>query len=137
MSGTLPLALLSEENTRIGAVCQPALPWSWTNGLRHDLALSPKDLSDGLDRIGSQKLVVLGFRFDTDRTAPKERFDEVVKRVVSAGGIYWRFPISSAEEPNEKHATFTFDFSDAPGSPTLQRFGNLVTEFKRALEETN
>jgi len=135
MSGTLPLALMSEPGTRIAAVCQPALPMlPWTQQRRRNLALGVDDLNAGFARINTGHLVVLGFRYKDDGLSTAGRLEEIQRHMAPDGGTYRDYQIPPEEDPMTQHATFTSGYGSAA---TQRRFADLVTEFTRALSHPN
>lgn len=138
LTGTFPLALLSESNIAAVVISQPALPFSpW--GLRAP-GLAAEDLQMAAERVKREKIPVLAWRFVSDPIGPGEKFFTLaaafrdttnhtwfVDRTITAGEMTaWGIPEKS-------HPVLTGAYDHTPGHPTRQRFDELTNYFNARL----
>jgi dienelactone hydrolase len=76
LSGSLPLALLSEPSVKAVVLSQPALPLErFTYVQRAALGLSASNLCQASNRVAKEGIPILGLRFGTDKICQAQRFE--------------------------------------------------------------
>jgi hypothetical protein len=77
LTGSLPLALLSNTNVKAVVLSQPATPFGFTYRQKSALGLSPADLHFAINRVSQEHLAILGLRFATDTICTSNRFNSL------------------------------------------------------------
>jgi dienelactone hydrolase len=140
LTGSWPLALMTDSAVQIAVICQPAVPFvPCTANRRRDLALCEADLRPGVERIRQEHLTLLGVRFSNDSKSTAERLWNV-RDLLGSRGRFVDATIApqeySTNMPANAHSVFTAHFADECGRPfpaTQRRFDQLVDEFRAAL----
>jgi hypothetical protein len=128
LTGSLSVALLSEECVGAAVVCQPATPIAaWTKSRKEALNLAPLDLTLAKQRSSRSDVPpILGFRFEQDSLSPSNRFDQL-KRLF--GDKFIEQKISAAfyaKESPGAHSVFTGAYDDQAEVATNECFRNLM-----------
>lgn len=125
LTGTMPLALLSNEHVRAVVVSQPTLPLlAFSGEAKASLALSALELGTAIERTGRGQAEILGFRFQGDSLAKRDKLATLQE---AFGPAYIDREICSTDyakyhiKPNA-HSVLIYDWqSRPPDHPTNVR----------------
>jgi len=132
LTGSFPLALMSETQVQAVVVCQPATPvWNWNASRKADLGLSPEDIAVAVRASQARNIPVFGVRFELDTVANGEKF----KHLRGLFGLsFLDYTIRRPEYFDESgkrildakaHSVFAGCFVGSTNHPTFQRFQDL------------
>jgi dienelactone hydrolase len=128
LTGGFALAMSVDPIMIAPVLSQPSLPLGFNAAHRRALGISDEDLRVVKDRV-SQGLCVMGLRFTGDTSAPAERFARLREEL---GDNFIGVEIDSSQNNpwgyrKGAHSVLTEDYSDAPGSPTRQALGDVLS----------
>jgi dienelactone hydrolase len=140
LTGGIVLSLLVDDTVLAPVLSQPALPLllpfpgvSPVDARKRALGISPDVLAEAVKR--SAMAPILGYRFQTDTTCPRERFETLRQ---TFGENFHGTEIPTGPEnpgniPNGSHSVLTAAFVDEPGHPTRKALDEVLARFKRQL----
>jgi len=140
LTGGIVLSLLLDDTVLAPVLSQPAMPLLLKlPGLppiderKAALGISPDHLQEAVKR--SAAAPILGYRFATDTTCPKERFDtlETTFGANFRGTQIPTGPENPGNIPNGAHSVLTEYFVDEPGHPTRQALDEILAQFGKQL----
>ncbi len=124
LTGSLPLALLSEPNVMLVVLSQPATPlWRFTFDQRAALALSPCDLRFAEKRVAKENIKVIGLRFAADRICQAQRFENL-QYCFGTNFLDWTIPLRDCP-PDQPHSVLCENYDNTEGSATRSRLETL------------
>jgi dienelactone hydrolase len=139
-TGGIVLSLLVDDTVLAPVVSQPALPLLVpfpgappVAERKAALGLSPAELQAAVAR--SATVPILGYRFETDKVCPKERF-ATLRQTFGPGFRGTEIPTGPGHPgdiPDGAHAVLTKSFVDQPGHPTRKALDEILAHFKRQL----
>ena len=138
LTGTLPLALLSEKPVQAVVMCQPATPFYFLSAgyaRRAALNISGADLAFAKQRVSSEQIELLGFRFAGDKLCQAQRFEQLEHQFGPAFKDL-TIPLSDYDKnaiPQGAHSVLCGHYNDCAGHPTRQRFDRMVEYLQRSL----
>lgn len=137
LTGSYPLALLSDRRVVAPVLAQPALPLlAWCDAGRRALDLSPADLAHARSRVVDEGLGVFALRFEEDGYSPAPRFARLCELFGDAfdGQEISACEVAEAGLPPDAHATLTEHFSREPSHPIGKRLPKLLAFLHDALD---
>jgi dienelactone hydrolase len=144
MTGGVVLALMVDDSVLAPVTCQPSLPLHQLtlpgSGARARqkaaLGISPRDLAAARER--SRTVPILGYRFETDETCPRERFATLRSEFGDGfrGTEFPTGPDSPGRVPHRAHSVLTGAFAnfDDATHPTRRAFDEILAHFKEHLK---
>lgn len=137
-TGNFALSMMLEGPTMAPVVCQPSLPLEDPAGV----GLSSSELKTIKDRLESENLSVLGFRFKGDKWCKAERFS-AYSRALGERFVVTELPDEAANSnppPFFKHvvasphSVVTAHLIDAQGEPTMLARDAILAFFRKQLD---
>jgi hypothetical protein len=130
-TGTFALSLMLEPAVRAPVLSQPSLPV----GRRGGMHIAPAELARVKERLESEDLTVLAYRFEGDAFCRAERFaayeaalgDRFVGRVLPDSAAN---PAAPMKNP---HSVVTLHLVDREGEPTRQALDEILDFFRTRL----
>jgi dienelactone hydrolase len=130
LTGTLPIALLTEPNVKVAVCSQPATPLftAFSKSRQAALNLYPKDLYAARSAAATNKAQILVFRFEKDKMSPAARFSRITN---SFTGCVTGKVIEACEykhyhlKPNA-HSVLTHSYSNEAHHPTRECFEQMM-----------
>ena len=137
LTGTLPLALLSDTNVDVVVLSQPAIPFSifHSKAAERALALSPGDLEAATNRVAAERIKVMGLRFASDWICSSNRFNTLTN-CFGANFVDLTIPMQNCKTNScsTLHSVLCEQYDNTWGSPTRERFEEVITNFNEALK---
>lgn len=125
LTGSLPLALLSEDAVVAPVLSQPSLPFGSALDKRRALGISQADLTHAIH--ARADVPILGLRFEKDWISPRDRFDTLEKLFPTRfRGICLPAHKPHAGSKHSNHAVLSASYCDDPGSSTREAFEETV-----------
>ncbi|WP_347955748.1 dienelactone hydrolase family protein [Gordonia aichiensis] len=134
VSGGFALAMAVDETMIAPVLSQPSLPLGITPGRRHNIDISPSELTTVKARC-AKGLQVMGARFEGDRLVPSSRF-QFLREQLGDAFIGVDLPAESANPAAliPPHSVVTEHLIDEPGQPTRDTLDEIIDFFRRKLE---
>ncbi len=129
LTGGFALAMLLEDCVAAPVLSQPSLPLAlpWNASVqRFDLGLDDEDLACVKKRVASERIPILGFRFQGDRISPPERFQRLERE----------FPetFRANRVPGDHHSVLTIHFHHLNEAERQAVWTTLVTFLNERLK---
>jgi dienelactone hydrolase len=138
LSGSLPLALLSERSVRAVVLSQPAIPFLRSSQEEAALGLSPEDLFVATNRVAFEKIPIMALRFETDLICQKRRFD-TLKYELGTNFVDLTIPLKEYNadmlKDGHPHAVLTQWYCGVTNSATRSRFEKVVEYLHDRLDQ--
>jgi dienelactone hydrolase len=140
LTGSVPIALLTDNRVRAVAACHPALPFlPITRGRARALGLTDDDANAGFSQGTAGGKAVYLVRFETDVISTEGRIGRI-EDAIKAPGVVSNATIMKSEygsyyTDSPHHSVFCEEYNGTPGSPTLDRYDKLVACFHEALRQ--
>ena len=132
LTGSLPLALLTEPCVKAVVCCEPSLPLL---GHKSDLGISRDESKAAQNRVD---VPILVYRFRNDTISTHERFEAIRKLV---GSRFGGSELPNVEQHSAKshadHAVMTHSYSDCENSPTRRAFDAVISYLRLQLISPN
>lgn len=135
LTGNVVLALMVDDVVMAPVTCQPSLPFGLTAAHRSELGVSPDDLACARDR--SRTVPLLGYRYQTDGTCPRERFVRLRQEFGDGfrGTEFATGPHAPGKPPHGAHSVLTGPHADLddPAHPARRALDEILAHFRERL----
>ena len=137
-TGNFALSMMLEPAMIAPVMCEPSLPLDNPSGL----AIAPEELSTIADRLKTDDLTVMGYRFEGDSFCQAERFaaysqalgKNFIGRVLpDSAGNQKDLPPFAKDVVGHPHSVVTTHLIDEVGQPTLAARDEIIDFFKQRL----
>ncbi|WP_413441775.1 dienelactone hydrolase family protein [Synechococcus sp. MIT S1220] len=137
-TGNFALSMMLEPAVVAPVMCEPSLPLDNPSAL----AISTEEISTIAERMKTDQLTVLGYRFEGDSFCRAERFaaysdalgDQFIGRVLpDSAGNTKDLPPFTKEVVGHPHSVVTTHLIDEIGEPTLAARDEIIAFFKERL----
>ena len=137
-TGGFALAMAVDERMLAPVLSQPSLPFGFGKKSKHNIDISPRDLTRVKQRVEDEDLKVLGMRFCGDPLVPGDRF-QFLREQLGDGFVGIELD-DSAANPDFRmrpHSVLTNHLIDEPGEPTRDALNQVLDLFRTKLLQGN
>jgi dienelactone hydrolase len=134
-TGGFALAMMVDDAVVAPVLSQPSLPLPISASRKHDVGVSPDDLTRARQHAHAADLCLLGLRFTGDSFVPTERFERLRQEF---GDRFVAVEIDSSPgnpygNPRRAHSVLTEHLVDQPGHPTRAALDQVLDFFRTRL----
>jgi dienelactone hydrolase len=134
-TGGFALAMMVDDAVVAPVLSQPSLPLPISASRKHDLGVSPEDLTRARQHARDADVCLLGLRFTGDSFVPAERFERLRQEF---GDRFVAVEIDSSPanphgNPRRAHSVLTEHLVDEPGHPTQAALTQVLEFFRTRL----
>jgi len=136
LTGHLVISTMLDESVLVPVLCEPSVPlFAVTKKRKAAAGVPEEDLARAAQR--AKQAPLLGFRFDTDKKCPRERFQTLKG---AFGGCFHGESIPTGPNnpgniPEKAHSVLTEYYVDGPNHPTRMAFEKIVERLGGLLGE--
>lgn len=129
-TGNFALSMMLEPAVKAPVLSQPSLPLGRAGGMH----IAPEELAQVRDRLEREDLVVLGYRFESDRLCKAERF-AAYREALGDRFRGRELPDSAAATgaPIDPHSVVTIHLIDEEGEPTHDAVEEILAFLRERL----
>jgi dienelactone hydrolase len=130
-TGNFALNLMLEKSVLAPVLSQPSLPMFRKGGMH----ISPEELRCVKDRLDSEDLTVLAYRFEGDRFCPAQRFEDY-RAALGDRFVPTVLPDEAAAQgmPFPPHSVVTLHLIDEEGQPTRKAVDEILAFYNLRLK---